>query len=212
MNNESILLEFEDLDLEKIPVSQVRDSKETVQLKNLSRRLSEGYEEAWEQIYLSLSDPLVDFLNQILHSTDDSFDVAQEIFISLWQNHDKIDPDKNIKGYLYAMAKGFAYNFLRDKKKESGFTSLSEMVEPSILDFAPDDMIIAEEAKELIHMALETMPKQRKRIFEMSRFEGLSNDEIATKLNITKRTVVNQITSTLKELRELLACALFFLM
>lgn len=59
-------------------------------------------------------------------------------------------------------------------------------------------------------MVVEKMPEQRRRIFRMSREEGLSNDQIAEQLSISRRTVENQISRALAELRKLVKLILFF--
>lgn len=78
---------------------KVEDNKrrEAELLKQLTLSLSQGDSKAWEQIYLHVGDSLVSFLRYILHSEDDAFDVAQEVFISLWENHERIDPQKASK-------------------------------------------------------------------------------------------------------------------
>ena len=64
--------------------------------------------------------------------------------------------------------------------------------------------IHAEDLELLIVMSIEKMPPQRKKIFKMSRFEHLSNDEIAQQLNISKRTVESHISQAMSDLRKLL--------
>ena len=67
-----------------------------------------------------------------------------------------------------------------------------------------EEKIHAEDLELLIVMSIEKMPPQRKTIFKMSRFEHLSNDEIAQQLNISKRTVESHISQAMSDLRKLL--------
>ena len=67
-----------------------------------------------------------------------------------------------------------------------------------------EENIYAKELSLLIDIAIEQMPEQRRRIFKMSRKDGLSNEEISLKLEINKRTVENHITQALADLREIL--------
>ena len=67
-----------------------------------------------------------------------------------------------------------------------------------------EEKIHAEDLELLIVMSIEKMPPQRKKIFKMSRFEHLSNDEIAQQLNISKRTVESHISQAMSDLRKLL--------
>jgi len=77
------------------------------------------------------------------------------------------------------------------------------------LAIAPDEIFIGKETEILIEILTRKMPPQRRRIFEFNRKEGLTNDEIARRLNISKNTVENHITSALKDLRKgLWLCAM----
>jgi RNA polymerase sigma-70 factor (ECF subfamily) len=67
-----------------------------------------------------------------------------------------------------------------------------------------EENIYAKELEMLIDIAIEQMPKQRKRVYKMSRKEGLTNDEIAERLQINKRTVENHLSQALSELRKLI--------
>ena len=79
--------------------------------------------------------------------------------------------------------------------------------ETSITDI-PEKELYAKEIEELIELALTQIPKQRQIIFKLSRKDGLSNQEIAERLNISKRTVENSISLTLTELRKIIKIAI----
>jgi RNA polymerase sigma-70 factor (ECF subfamily) len=88
-----------------------------------------------------------------------------------------------------------------------------DILQTSILDDKDIESDYQTKEKELlIRLTVEHMPPQRQRIFKMSREQGLSNDDIAIKLGVTKKTVENNITMALKELRDvILAFLVFFL-
>ena len=183
---------------------QIENNAEAVRLRTLSLSLSEGNQQAWEDIYRLLYDSLLRFIKRIIKNPDNASDVTQEVFIALWENNSKINPERNIKGYIYAIARTFAYRYLRDYHKTPGANSLSDVPEPDMLDVGPDDILSGNELKILIMLALERMPKIRRRVFEMSRFEGLGYDEIAERLNVSRRTVEGHIYNVTKELKEIL--------
>jgi len=187
------------------------NNNDSLLLRKLTKELSEGNAFAWEQLYKRLFDSLASFVDRIVRSREDALDITQEVFAYLWQNLDKIQPDKSIKSYLYIVAKSLAFKYLRGKAKADGFASLSEYPEIPIEDISPDDIVVANELKVLVAVALETMPRQRRQVFEMSRYEGLSYDEIAQKLNLSKRTVELHIYRVTKELKELLYLAALLL-
>ena len=73
-----------------------------------------------------------------------------------------------------------------------------------------EEQVFADELMELIQKTVDNMPEQRRRIFEMSRKEGLTNDEIAKMMHISKRTVENHLTLALSKLRDILAILIVF--
>ncbi len=74
-----------------------------------------------------------------------------------------------------------------------------------------EDDLYAEELRLLIELNINKMPEQRRRIFQMSRNENMTNDEIAECLGITKKTVENQLSLALKELKKVISVSLFLL-
>lgn len=85
--------------------------------------------------------------------------------------------------------------------------SLEEMTEFK----DPLNAIYLEELQLLLRLSLEQLPDKRRQIFEMSRFEHLSNNEIAEKMNLSVRTVEQHIYLVLKDLKKLLFIAFFFI-
>lgn len=200
-----------ELIFDEIHTTKVAASKEIALLHELTVSLSRGDRTAWEHLYLLLYDSLAHFIHRIVRSKEESADITQEVFITLWENYPKINPDKNIKGYLYAIARTLAYRQLRERSKKSGYSSLTDIPEPGLFDVGPDDIIAANEIRILIALALEKMPAQRRQVFEMSRIEGLSYDEIARKLNLSRRTVEAHVYHVTRELKTLLTIAATFI-
>ena len=105
------------------------------------------------------------------------------------------------------MTKNAAINYLRDRKPS---VDISELL--IICDGDIEQEYYRKEKELLVRLAVEQMPSQRKRIFTMSRYQGMTNDEIAKSLGLSKHTVENHLTLALKELREIIvAFVLFFL-
>lgn len=190
---------------------KIDSAEQVVLLRELTLSLYHGSQKAWEELYLMMYDSLAHFICRIVRSHEEASDITQEVFITLWENHPKINPEKNIKGYLYAIARTLAYRHLRDRSKKSEYASLAEIPEPGIFDITPDDIIVADEIRILIALALEKMPAQRRQVFKMSRMEGLSYDEIAQKLNLSRRTVEAHVYHVTRELKTLLSAAAAFL-
>lgn len=98
------------------------------------------------------------------------------------------------------------FNYITTKKV-SRFTSEDNV--PEISDeYTPYDKLIAKDLQLLIDMVVNEMPPKRKMIYKLSRIEGLSNEQIAEKLGIQKKTVENHLNIALNELRDALALSI----
>ena len=168
-----------------------------------------GDQEAFDKLYLMCINPLIDFLDLILHSRDDAEELSQDIFLKLWKERSarKID---NFPAYLYKMARSAAFNHLQHNKVVEKYKNFAQNYNYEY-ENSPDEVLIGNELALMIELSLNNMPEQRKRVFEMSRYEGLSNKEIAAKLNISTDTVRVHIHNVTKELEKIISLSLLFL-
>ena len=138
--------------------------------------------------------------------------IVHDAFVTVWQKrkHLKIE---NFNSYIFATSKYHVLKQLSASKRIS--TEPVEQYE-SVLTVASiaEDRLNYEDLEYKLKKCLAGLPDACRRIFLMSRLEQLSNEEIAQKLGITKRTVENQITHALKHLRlsrgEIILAAIFF--
>ncbi len=162
--------------------------------------LKNGDHAAFESIFLFYFNKVKYFINGFIKSESDAEELAQEIFVRIWTNRDSIDPDRNFNTYIYISARNSTMNFLRHKYVRDSFAE--DQKKAGSDEFASgEDMVMAREIELLVDMALMKMPAQRRTIYEMNRREGLSNEEIAQRLNISKKTVENHMSLALKELK-----------
>ena len=122
-------------------------------------------------------------------------DILQEIFIDIWQRRESLEIKMSIKGYLMTAVK---YQVMKhfdsiEKNKVIAISELPEIYEEEVLEF--------DELFEQIEMAMDALPPKSKLIFKLSRIEGYSVEEIASKLNLSQQTVHNQISKSLKIMR-----------
>lgn len=157
------------------------------------RAFNKLYKRYWEKLFTNA----YFYVNE----SDACEEIVQDIFIYLWNKRKELKIT-SFSRYLAASVKYKALNHLRAGKTSrlSYIENIEDISKASCLNKG-DENIRKLEFDQQINSYLDILPNRCKEIFVMSRINHLSNDEIAARLNISKRTVENQITQALKQLR-----------
>ncbi len=150
-----------------------------------------------EKLFREYFPPLISFARKILMDEDDAREVVQKVFVNLWEKREEIDLSTSLKSYLFTSVHNRSLNVIRDRKKFS-----SEEVPDMAGDWDVSAQIESMELEEKINEALKALPEKCRQIFELNRFDGLKYSEIAAQLEISVKTVENQMSKALKMLRE----------
>ncbi|NPA35867.1 MAG: RNA polymerase sigma-70 factor [Chlorobi bacterium] len=182
-----------------------------IEERRLINRLIDGDQTAFELLFRFYYPGLLVFAKQLIFDPTEAENIVQDFFVNLWVNRAKIKDSSSLKGYFFTSIKNRAFNYLkRVKVREHIIEELKQLTESDSL-FQPD-VFIESELQNKIKTALNKLPRRTREIFVLSRTNGLTNDEIAEKLNISKRTVETQISNALKVLRIDLKDYLFLLL
>ena len=169
--------------------------------KDLLKRLAEGDEDAFHRIFNYYYPRTMVFLSRMIADREDVRDMAQNIFIRIWLMRSMLPEIHSFGAYLYRMSRNAAIDYTRSR----GVTIPVPEEYDDISSGPPDRQYIAHETQYRISKSVGEMPPKRRRIFIMSRVEGLSNAEIAERLNISPKTVENQIALALRQLRNIVS-------
>lgn len=127
-------------------------------------------------------------------------DLAQEVFVRLWQKRQKLQINSNLPAYLRRMAVNEALGYLRKKTRFQADELPIHL--PGFIAPSADEQLGMNELQYRIQKAVSGLPDRCRLVFELSRYEELSNREIAEQLEISVKTVENQMTKALRTLRE----------
>lgn len=128
-------------------------------------------------------------------------EIVQETLITLWTNRLELDPRYPLGPYLYTIARRLTLNILRnaataEAAREKLWMNLNEAHNET------EDTILLTDLEQFIEETVARLPKQQQLIFKLSRYEGLTHEQIAARLNISKNTVNNHLVEALKNLRK----------
>lgn len=165
----------------------------------LIKALKNGNEEAFKYLYATKYKDIVHYVYGLTHDYDKAEDIVQEVIVKIWKNRHKIEITSSIKSYLYKAA---YYTFINDYKKDKHKESLSEKIQKTaILELIDSDEEYTQQRLKSIAKIIEQLPEKRKKIFILSKTEGLTYEEIASHLEISIKTVESQISKALYEIR-----------
>ncbi len=141
---------------------------------------------------------LCQYVYSLLMDKSDTEDIVQELFLNIWKNRERIEIKENVGGYLYKMAKHLALNHLRSKVY---FNNLSETQDQLSYE---DDRVESEEFRIVLYSCIDHLPGRCKEVLLLHRIKGLKQKEISEKLDVSIKTIKNQIWISLQKLRRCL--------
>lgn len=175
-------------------------SKEDIQ------ELKKGNTSLFENIFLHYFGRLVSYATEYVSDREVAKEVVQDAFMRLWENRKVLRDDSNIQSYLYTLTRNLCLNHLKRVKNSYRFIEYTRK-EELILRFnrlALEDKsaegLLTFDLENKIREAIDSLPQQCKRVFILSRFEGMKNRQISEKLNITVKAVEANISRAMKHL------------
>ncbi|SHN15796.1 RNA polymerase sigma-70 factor, ECF subfamily [Cyclobacterium lianum] len=162
--------------------------------------LRQGDVRAFDELYHRYARKLMAF--SLTFFTDEYLaeEAVQEIFVRIWERRKKLDESKSFKSYLFQAVKFYMYNHIRDRKKEccldtatSHHTLVSQDTEAR-LDY--------EELEQLAMDMIGKLPKVQQEVFKLNKMKGLSSEQIALQMNLSKRTIEHHLYLASKSLKK----------
>ncbi len=161
--------------------------------------------EEFHQIFQDLFGELCLFAMKFVGDYEASRDIVQEVLYRFWMENEKLLNKNLIKPYLYKAVKNRSLNYNKREKKNLGLDDffLQSDTEKKLSDnsTAVEEISFNTLLSDL-DKAMEEMPEQRRKIFQMSRMQQMKHKEIAKELNISPKTVETQIYRSLAFLKE----------
>jgi RNA polymerase sigma-70 factor (ECF subfamily) len=170
------------------------------------RELVLGNHSAYKSLFIKYFPKVKYFISHIVKSDAVAEELSQDIFMKIWENQERLSSLRSFNSYIYRMAKNISLNYLEHKYIENLYLENFQ----GETEYSIEEEFYAKEMELLEELTVNTMPSQRKIIYEMSRKKGYTNEEIATTLGISKKTVENHLNLALKEIRKSLLLFISF--
>lgn len=172
--------------------------------KKVAQKLSEGCEIAFRDIFETYWELLHNIVYNRLQSADVADDLVQNVFTDLWANRGSLVIKTSLKAYLCQCIRYKIYNHIRHQEVRQR-TEFTEIIYKQYYshqaDYNSDKQLVCNEIKELVGNEIERLPKKSRSIYQLSRNENYSNQEIADHVGCTKKNVEYHISKALSSIR-----------
>ena len=166
----------------------------------LIEKLRIGDVDAFDLVYQRYAGKLYAFSLKYLKSKEESEELVQSVFLKVWENQKNLKKDTSFKSYLFTIAYNEICNLFRRRKYQQNLITKIE-TESSEASGETEDQIEFQFVAEQVDQIIARLPEKQKTIFLKSRQEGKSNKEIADELGLSRGTVDNYISESLKFIR-----------
>lgn len=167
----------------------------------LVNRLKKGNNDAFAELYYRYARKIYNIARKMGLTHEDAEGVVQDVFIKIWRNRSSLDCTLSFNAYLITIARSVVIKYFKQAARKAAYEqyAISSFTQ-SVND--TENYVIFSELDERYSQVIEQMPVRQKQIFMMKNFQHLSIAEIALQLNVSSRTVENQIYRATKLMRE----------
>lgn len=164
-------------------------------------RIREGDAAAFAELFYAYKDQLFSYACKMSRSTELAAEVVQEAFMKVWCGRQQLDPQLSIQAYLHTVTRHCLFNMFRKAARDEKLKQAVFYGQPAAVN-ATEEAVLTAEMRQIERDMLDLLPPQRRQIFYLSRIEGLSHEEIARQLGISRNTVKDQIVKASRFLKQ----------
>jgi RNA polymerase sigma-70 factor (ECF subfamily) len=171
--------------------------------RELLLQVADGSQDAFGRIFEMHRQRLYTYLLGITKSSEVAEDILVDVFMKLWIGREMLLRVENLEGFLHKVAYNKAMDFFKTTARHARLQQVyAQRIDQP--EQNPEDWLIDEEARRILREAVNQLPPQRKLVYTLSREQGLTYDEIAKALNLSRNTVKGTIMAATRSISEYL--------
>ena len=167
------------------------------------KKIRAGSTESFDQMYRKYFPRLFAFCMHLTRSRTDADEIVQETFIKIWETRERLNPDLPFAGYIIKIARNHIYNKTTQRLREADLAFRYSQTLSHTSELTSEE-INYNSLNKLLSEVVEQLPFMQKKVFTMSRLNGMSNQEIASRLQLSQSTVENHINLATRKLKKIL--------
>ena len=172
--------------------------------KTLVLELKTGDETAFKKLFHQYYNKIFFYALSYLKIKEDAEEIVHDTFVQIWNAKKNLNNDKSFEAYVRTISRNLIYNQIKKKSYHQLYLDYVKAKKENA-SYNTEEQINFAELKQLTNEAFENLPPRRREIYRLSRMEGLSHQEIAENLGISIRTVKDQMSKALTDIRRYLA-------
>ncbi|HEY8388409.1 MAG TPA: RNA polymerase sigma-70 factor [Parasegetibacter sp.] len=167
----------------------------------LLQKIASGDEHSFAQIFYTYHQIVGEYMFRLTGSKPVAQELVQDVFMKIWSHRETLTEIKSFEAYLFIISRNLAFNKLKQMAREQNRKKqLSE--ELGEIQVQIDDIVGFKEISSGINAAIETLPNQQRKVYKLSRENGMTHEEIARHLGISLETAKKHMVLALRHLRE----------
>lgn len=176
---------------------------EEAELQRLLLQLKQGYEPAFNSLYLSYSKALYQKINRIVKDESVADELLQDLFLKIWEKRATINVNQSFTAFIYTVANNLVYDYLRKVSKDK---RLHSRLLINAVDYYlhTEELFIEKETAKIIQDAIDQLSESRRKVFTLCKIEGKTYSEAAAILGIKVATVNSHMVNSIKSIKSYL--------
>lgn len=181
--------------------------------KELLMQISEGDEKAFRTVFSGYYEQLFNYIFGFIKSKQITEELVMDVFLKIWLGRDIVPQIEKFDAFLFRVAHNKSIDFLRSAARDPKFKDLLWEKIQLVNNVQADSSIITREYETKLHEAVSLLSPQRKKVYQLSREQDMTHDQIAAQLRLSKHTVNNHIVEAQRFIRTYLSknCDMAFL-
>ncbi len=173
--------------------------------KELLTQVSEGDEKAFRNLFESYYEKLYQYIFGFIKSKQVSEELVMDVFLKIWLGRDIIPQIHSFNAFLFRVAHNKSIDFLRSVARDPKFQDLLWENIQLVNNTTADSSILVQEYQNKLREAVSLLPPQRKKVYQLSREQDMTHDQIAVQLNLSRNTINNHIVEAQRFIRTYLS-------
>lgn len=168
-------------------------------------KISEGDESFFNIIFHRYRDRLFTYLYKVTKSPETAEEIVLDVFLKLWHGRTEAVEIKDLNAFLFRVTRNKAIDFFRTVKRKPRLQEeLWNFIKEAISTETADGKILGADIERVVQLAVDQLSPQRRKVYYLRSYEGLSYDEISKRLNLSPNTVRNHLTASTQFIKDFL--------